>query len=166
MAQISTLFGHMRHLVIEWEKGKNMSVKNILSNKGHDVYSVTEEAKLREAIGLLNEKNIGVVLVTDGAGNLAGILSERDIIRRSLLQETGFRDEPVTKSMTKDVLTVASSATVDDVMEIMTNSHIRHVPVLDGEEIKGLISIGDIVKRKIADAENEAAAMRDYIAAG
>jgi CBS domain-containing protein len=64
------------------------------------------------------------------------------------------------------VLTVAPSATVDDVMEIMSNSKIRHIPVLDGDEIKGLISIGDIVKRKIADAENEAAAMREYIASG
>lgn len=143
-----------------------MSVKDILENKGHNIYAVPKEAKLREAIALLNEKNIGVVLITDNAGKLAGILSERDIIRRSLLQETGFRDESVTKSMTTNVLTVTSAASVDDVMEMMTHSHIRHVPVLDGETIKGLISIGDIVKRKIADAENEANAMRDYITAG
>ena len=143
-----------------------MSVKDILITKGHDIYAVPKSAKLREAIALLNEKNIGVVLVTDSAGKLAGILSERDIIRRSLMQETGFRDELVTESMTQNVLTVAPTASVDDVMEIMTNSHIRHIPVLDGDEIKGLISIGDIVKRIIADAENEAAAMRDYITAG
>jgi CBS domain-containing protein len=143
-----------------------MSVKNILDTKSHDIYSVSQDAKLREAIALLNEKNIGVVLITDKAGKLAGILSERDIVRRSLLQETGFRDEVVTKSMTKDVFTVGPEATVDDVMEIMTNSRIRHVPVLDGDMIKGVISIGDVVKRKIADAENEAAAMRDYITAG
>lgn len=143
-----------------------MSVQDILKNKGHDVYAVPKSAKLREAIALLNEKNIGVVLVTDDAGKLAGILSERDIIRKSLSMETGFRDQLVTKSMTENVLTVPSAASVDDVMEIMTTSHIRHVPVLDGDTIKGLISIGDIVKRKIADAEHEAAAMRDYISAG
>lgn len=141
-----------------------MSVKDILDSKGHAIYGLPASVKLREAIALLNEKNIGVILITDGDGKLAGILSERDIVRRSLLQETGFRDESVTKSMTKDVLTVALTASVDDVMEIMTNSKIRHVPVLDGDVIKGVISIGDIVKRKIADAENEAAAMRDYIA--
>lgn len=141
-----------------------MSIKDILSSKGHAIYSLPNSVKLREAIELLNDKNIGVVLITDSAGKLAGILSERDIVRRSLMQETGFRDEPVTKSMTKNVLTVAPSASVDDVMEIMTTSKIRHVPVLDGDVITGLISIGDIVKRKIADAENEAAAMRDYIA--
>jgi CBS domain-containing protein len=141
-----------------------MSIKDILSSKGDAVYSLPNSAKLREAIGLLNDKNIGVVIITDSAGKMDGILSERDIVRRSLMQETGFRDEPVTKSMTKNVLTVAPTASVDDVMEIMTNSKIRHVPVLDGDVIKGLISIGDVVKRKIADAENEAAAMRDYIA--
>ncbi len=143
-----------------------MSVKDLLENKGHEIYSVTQSVKLREAIAMLNKYNIGVVLITDSAGKLTGILSERDIIRRSLLQETGFRDEPVTKSMTKNVLTVPPSASVDDVMEIMTTSHIRHIPVMDGDDIKGLISIGDIVKRKIADAENEAAAMRDYITTG
>lgn len=143
-----------------------MSVKDMLGDKGQQTYAVPESAKLREAIALLNDKNIGVVLITNSAGKLAGILSERDIVRRSLLQETGFRDELVTKSMTKNVLTVSLSASVDDVMEIMTNSHIRHVPVLDGGEIKGLISIGDVVKRKIADAENEAAAMREYITTG
>lgn len=143
-----------------------MSVRDILANKGHDIYSVSEDAKLREAISLLNEKNIGVVLVTDTGGKLAGILSERDVIRRSLAQETGFRDEQVTKFMTQNVFTVTSDASVDDVMGIMTDSKIRHVPVMDGDELKGLISIGDVVKRKIADAENEAAMMREYIAAG
>jgi len=143
-----------------------MSVKDILSQKGPDIYTVPNSAKLREAIAVLNDKNIGVVLITDQDGKLDGILSERDIIRRSLSQETGFRDESVTKSMTKNVLSVDPAASVDDVMEVMTNSRIRHVPVLDGETILGLISIGDVVKRKIAQAENEAAAMRDYIAAG
>lgn len=143
-----------------------MSVKDLLSQKGPEVYTVPNSAKLREAIALLNDKNIGVVLITDQDGKLDGILSERDIIRRSLLQETGFRDEVVTKSMTKNVLSVDPAASVDDVMEVMTNSRIRHVPVLDGDNILGLISIGDVVKRKIAQAENEAAAMRDYISAG
>lgn len=143
-----------------------MSVRDILANKGHNIYSVSDKAILREAISLLNEKNIGVVLVTDDAGKLAGILSERDVIRKSLAQETGFRAEPVTKFMTKNVFTVTSEASIDDVMGIMTNSKIRHVPVLDGDQLKGLISIGDVVKRKIADAENEAAMMREYIAAG
>ena len=140
-----------------------MSVHEILENKGNKVFSVNTNATVRDAINVLNSKNIGVVLVTDDKNNLSGILSERDIIRKSLLQEVGFRDEPVTKIMTKKVFSVPSDASIDEVMEVMTGSRIRHVPVLDGDDIKGLISIGDVVKRKIADAENEASALRDYI---
>lgn len=143
-----------------------MSVVDLLSTKGNAVFAVNEGASLREAIQILNTQNIGVVLVTNETGKLCGILSERDIIRKSLAQETGFRDEPVTKTMTSNVLSVAPENSVDEVMTIMTNSRIRHVPVLKGDEIMGLISIGDIVKRKIADAENETAALRDYISAG
>lgn len=143
-----------------------MSVVDLLSTKGNAVFAVNEGASLREAIQILNTQNIGVVLVTNETGKLCGILSERDIIRKSLAQETGFRDEPVTKTMTSNVLSVTPENSVDEVMTIMTNSRIRHVPVLKGDEIMGLISIGDIVKRKIADAENETAALRDYISAG
>ena len=143
-----------------------MSVRELLGNKGHAVFSVDEKATLREAITMLNAKNIGVVLITDKNGHMCGILSERDIIRKALKQETGFRDECVTKTMTKKVFSVTSDASIDDVMAVMTNSRIRHVPVVDGTAIKGLISIGDVVKRKIADAENEAAVLREYIATG
>ncbi len=143
-----------------------MSVMDILGGKGQAVFSVSEKASLRDAIGMLNAKNIGVVLVLNEAGALKGILSERDIIRKALAQETGFRDEPVTRTMTKKVFTVPSSASIDEVMAIMTKSRIRHVPVMDGDELKGLISIGDVVKRKISEAENEAAVLRDYISTG
>lgn len=143
-----------------------MSVKAILSNKGSELYTITKEAPLRDAIDILNNQNIGVVLVTGPEGELEGILSERDIIRRSLSRESGFRDEPVSQSMTGDVFTVSSEASVDDVMDLMTQSRIRHVPVIDNEKLVGLISIGDVVKRKIAMAEEEAANLRDYISAG
>ena len=142
-----------------------MSVKEMLDAKGRNVYSINNTASLREAIAVLNEKNIGVVLVTNDNGKLAGILSERDIIRKSLLQESGFRDECVTKSMTSKVLTMPSSSSLGDVMSIMSNSKIRHVPIVDGDDIIGVVSIGDVVKRKIADAEKEAALLRDYISA-
>lgn len=143
-----------------------MSVIDMLNTKGHAVYAVDENASLREAINMLNTRNIGVVLVTNEEGELCGILSERDIIRKSLVQETGFRDEPVSKTMTKKVLSVTPDTSIDDVMAIMTNSRIRHVPVLDDGAIQGLVSIGDVVKRKIADVEEEAAALRQYISAG
>jgi len=141
-----------------------MNVNDILHKKGTQIYAVNEDAPLREAIETLNSRNIGVVLVTDQSGHLTGILSERDIIRRSLSQETGFRDENVTKSMTKGVVSVERTTTIDQIMQIMTTSKIRHVPVLEDGEILGLVSIGDVVKYKIAEAENEAAELRDYIA--
>jgi len=148
-----------------------MSVSELLKNKPSQIYAVAITDTLRDAIALLNAKNIGVVLVTDKNGHMKGILSERDIIRKSLspentAQETGFRDELVTKTMTSKVFTVGPDASIDEVMELMTNSRVRHIPVLDGDEIKGMISIGDVVKRKIADAENEAAVLREYIATG
>ena len=143
-----------------------MSVLEILAAKDNNVYSVPDTASLRDAIGMLNAKNIGVVLVTNADGHMVGILSERDVLRKALAQETGFRDERVTKTMTKNVFSVTPNASIDEVMTIMTESRIRHVPVLDGTEIKGLVSIGDVVKRKIADAENEAAVLREYIATG
>lgn len=142
-----------------------MSVRAILDSKGRAVFSVSDRAKLREAISVLNEKNIGVVLITNDQGQLAGILSERDIVRKSLRQESGFRDEPVTKSMTSRVFTLPSTATLEEVMDVMTGSHIRHVPIVDDDKITGLVSIGDVVKRKIAEAENEAAHLREYISA-
>lgn len=141
-----------------------MNVNDILNKKDSQIYAVDENSKLRDAIETLNTRNIGVVLVTDDSGDLTGILSERDIIRRSLAQETGFRDEKVSKSMTRGVVSIEKSATIDQIMEIMTTSRIRHVPVLEKGKILGLISIGDVVKYKIAEAENEAAELRDYIA--
>lgn len=143
-----------------------MNVADILSNKGNKIYSVDKDAPLREAINLLNARNIGVVLVTDQDGALCGILSERDIIRKSLTQEGGFRDDPVHKTMTAKVKTVDKSHTVDAVMNIMSDMRIRHMPVVQDGQLCGLVSIGDVVKRKISQAENEAAAMRDYINAG
>ena len=141
-----------------------MSISNILSQKGSDVITVNENAPLREAISLLNKKNIGAVVVVNEQDQMCGILSERDIIRRALAQETGFRDEKVTKTMTKEVKSVAPESSIDKVMDIMTKSRIRHLPVLENNKLVGLVSIGDIVKRKIDEAEQEAEELRNYIA--
>lgn len=140
-----------------------MSVKEILDEKGPDVVTATENDTIRTAIGKLNENNIGVIVVVNEADELVGILSERDIIRKSLNQEIGFRDELVKKSMTANVKTVAPDCPIDDVMEIMTRSRIRHVPILDNGKLVGLVSIGDIVKRIITDTEKELDLLKEYI---
>lgn len=141
-----------------------MKVHDILATKGSDVYAVNHTAKLREAITMLNEKNVGVVLVTDDNGKLAGILSERDIVRKSLRMETGFRDQPVTETMTSKVFTVTPEMSIEEVAEIMSTNRFRHIPVMEGDDIAGLISLGDVVKRQIETAEKEAAILREYIA--
>ncbi len=143
-----------------------MSVKDILTVKGQQVHCLGEASPLREAIHLMNSKNIGAVLILDEQEKITGILSERDIVRRALAQETGFRDEPVSKTMTSTVKTVTPDTEIDVVMDIMTTKRIRHIPVVDGDTLVGLVSIGDVVKRKITDAEKEAEVLREYISTG
>ena len=139
-----------------------MTVRAILDTKGHQITSVEPEAKLAAAVKMLGERKIGAVLVM-GAGRIEGILSERDIVR--VLGERGAAvlDEPVSAVMTRKVVSCKQSDTVSEIMEMMTRGQFRHLPVLDGERVVGLISIGDIVKWRVQEYENEQEALREYI---
>jgi len=139
-----------------------MTVRAILDTKGHDVLSVEQEAKLSAAIKLLGERKIGAVLVMNEE-HLEGILSERDIVR--VLGERGARvlDEPVSAVMTRKVVSCRQSDTVSGIMERMTLGKFRHLPVIEDGKVVGLISIGDIVKRRLHEYEAEQEALRDYI---
>ena len=139
-----------------------MTVRAILDTKGHDVLSVEQEAKLSAAIKLLGERKIGAVLVMNEE-HLEGILSERDIVR--VLGERGARvlDEPVSAVMTRKVVSCRQSDTVSGIMEMMTTGKFRHLPVVEDDKVVGLISIGDIVKRRLHEYEAEQEALRDYI---
>ncbi len=141
-----------------------MKVSDILHAKGSNVFTVTRSDTVAKAVDILGEHNIGVVLVLGDVGELCGILSERDIVRR--LRESGASalEGAVGKCMTPDPFTCDMEATVDELMGIMSQKRIRHMPVVDGGKLVGMISIGDLVKRKIEQAEREAAAMREYIA--
>ena len=139
-----------------------MNVENILKSKGSKVYTVLLSHKVNEVVEILNANNIGVVVVIEN-DKIAGIVSERDIIRR-------MRDDgaPVLLTSVKDCMTANpktcnSQTSIDEVMQIMTDMKIRHLPIVDNGKLAGLISIGDVVKRKIDLAEGEAAALRDYI---
>lgn len=142
-----------------------MTIATILDRKGRDIFSLSPDTSLETIVKLLSEKRIGVVLLADN-GALRGILSERDVVRA--LSEHGAKamSEPASEHMTSDVITCAESDTVVSVMAKMTAGRFRHMPVLDGEKIIGLISIGDVVKHRIEETEREAADMRAYIAAG
>ncbi len=141
-----------------------MNVAQILENKGNRVVTIAADAALSEAIDLLNRHNIGVVVVLDSQGRLAGILSERDIVRRLTEFTTDMLHRPVSALMTANPVTCARTDSVDAVMQMMTGRHFRHLPVIDKGILVGLISIGDVVKTKIELTESEAEALRQYIA--
>ena len=139
-----------------------MTVRAILDTKGHEILSVEPEAKLSAAVKMLGERKIGAVLVMS-QGRLEGILSERDIVR--VLAERGARvlDEPVSAVMTHKVVSCRQSDTVAGIMEMMTLGKFRHLPVIEEGMVVGLISIGDVVKWRVREFENEQEALRDYI---
>ena len=139
-----------------------MTVRSILNTKGHQIMSVEPDVKLSDAIRLLGEKKIGAVLVMNQS-RLEGILSERDIVR--VLGERGARvlEEPVSAVMTRKVVSCRQSDTVAGIMEMMTLGKFRHLPVIEEGMVVGLISIGDVVKWRVREFENEQEALRDYI---
>jgi CBS domain-containing protein len=143
-------------------KETTMTVRAILDSKGHQIMSVPPDAAMSEAIKLLSERRIGAVLVMS-QGRIDGILSERDIVR--VLGERGAAvlGEPVSNVMTRKVVNCRPSDTVSAIMEMMTLGKFRHLPVLDGERVVGLISIGDVVKWRVQEYENEQEALRTYI---
>ena len=141
-----------------------MQVDNILQTKGLPSSPSTAGAPLSEAVRLLNTHKIGAVVVVDAKGQVAGILSERDIVRRLDDDPVKLLASPVRNAMTAKVITTTSAASVSDLMEQMTRYRIRHIPIVDGGKLVGIVSIGDVVKRKIEEAEQEALALKEYIA--
>ena len=139
-----------------------MTVRDILDTKGHQVVSVSLDAKLSAAVKILSQKRIGAVLVMNGA-KIEGILSERDIVR--VLGERGAAalDEPVKSVMTAKVITCRERDAVSSIMEKMTSGKFRHLPVVENERVVGLISIGDVVKWRVAEYEREQEALHEYI---
>lgn len=140
-----------------------MTVARILAEKGRSVVTVEPHRTLDDAIHILADKRIGAIVVSDDAGTVRGILSERDIIRALARQGAGAFDAPISEHMTAEVVTCTRSTTVEDVMQTMTDGRFRHVPVVEDGRLAGLVSIGDVVKRRIAAVEAEHQAMRDYI---
>ncbi len=141
-----------------------MKVEHILQAKGADVFAVSEDDEIAAAVNLLNEKNIGAVVVRDSGEGVVGILSERDVVRELGRKGPDALSMRVRECMTPDPFTCSRETTVDDLMAQMTEKRVRHLPVTEEGKIVGVISIGDVVKRKIEQAEREARALKDYIA--
>lgn len=141
-----------------------MNVGNILARKGTQPVTLTESATVADALAMLYQHNIGALIVVEVSGTVTGIISERDIVRR--LHDTGIEvlRHPVAACMTAKPFHCTPDASVAEVMQTMTTRRVRHMPVLLKGRLIGVISIGDVVKRKIEEAEDEAEAMRQYIA--
>lgn len=143
-----------------------MLVKHILREKGREIVAIAADATLSDAARLLARKRIGAVIVHGEDGSLAGILSERDLVRAVSEESATALARPVSAYMTRTVMTCLESDSIEDLMEMMTHRRFRHVPVMDNERLVGIISIGDVVKTRIEETVREAASLREYIATG
>jgi len=142
-----------------------MLVSDILKSKGKTVISAPPSMPVSDAARLLAAKRIGSILILD-RDKVAGILSERDIIRVLAAEGPSCLDGPVSRLMTTKVVTCTPSQTIADVMEMMTTGRFRHVPVMDDGTVAGMISIGDVVKWRLEEAQEEIRQMAAYVAGG
>jgi CBS domain-containing protein len=144
-----------------------MNVKTILaakkSNLGGDLVSIEPAADLAAAAALLSAHGIGAVVICGAGGRLAGILSERDIVRAISEQGAAALMLPVGQVMTRNVATCGEDDDIASIMERMTAGKFRHMPVIANDRLIGLVSIGDVVKQRVEEIERESQAMRDYI---
>jgi CBS domain-containing protein len=141
-----------------------MNVDQILSLKGRNVVSIEADRSLSEAVRLLSERRIGALVVVDGKQPVSGILSERDIVRAVAAQGARALDEPVSRFMTGQVVTCTGRTSINNLMELMTQQKFRHVPVVEGGQLVGIVSIGDVVKQRVEEIEAESQAIKEYIA--
>ncbi len=140
-----------------------MSVSILLQRKTGSIVTISPDASLNDAVASLASHRIGAIVAVGPTGRLEGILSERDLVR--ILAEKGpdVLSTPVSAVMTRAVVTCAPDETIPVIMERMTRGRFRHVPVVDGDKLIGIISIGDVVKHRVEEMERESAELRDYI---
>jgi CBS domain-containing protein len=141
-----------------------MYVSKILDAKGNSVITIDAESTLSEAVKILAERGIGAIVVTDEDNRILGILSERDIVSAVAQSGSSALNSLASEHMTREVRTTHADEAIRSIMEQMTTGRFRHMPVVDGGRMVGIISIGDVVKQRLADFEAETSAMRDYIA--
>ena len=143
-----------------------MFVSDILSQKGGNVFTVSPETSVADVSRELSVRRIGSVLVLDEDGGVAGIVSERDLVRALASQGASALELEAWQVMTREVVTCDPDASIDEVMEVMTSGRFRHLPVVRHGELLGLVSIGDIVKSCLEETRHEAEALKAYIVAG
>jgi CBS domain-containing protein len=139
-----------------------MTIASVLRGKGSEVETIAADAPVFDAVRKLGEKRIGALLVTE-QGRIAGIMSERDVIYCLRDRGADVLQSPVSEVMTAPAITAESSMTVLSALALMTQRRIRHLPVVEGGQLRGIVSIGDLVKYRMERIEAEAEAMRSYI---
>ncbi len=142
-----------------------MLIAHVLREKGAAVHTLTADVTLELAARELDARKVGALVVLDKAGAILGVLSERDLVREVSRRGAGALEDSVSAVMTRDVHTAGLQETVDEGLGRMTDRRVRHLPVVEGGRLVGIVSIGDLVKHRIAAAEAESAAMQAYIAA-
>jgi CBS domain-containing protein len=139
-------------------------IEHILQRKGSDVVTVTGDATVTQAVATLQEHNIGaIVVLAEPEGPIAGIISERDVVRAIAAEGPGILSRPVRDLMSTELTTCGPRATVNELMKLMTERRIRHIPVVDEGALAGMISIGDVVKSRIGELEDETQTLHDYL---
>ncbi len=141
-----------------------MLVKQILDNKGRDVWFVNPDDSVFDVITMMAEKGVGALLVMENE-SLLGIVSERDYARKVIIKGKSSRGTPVREIMSADVISAKPDQTVEDCMALMTEKRIRHLPVVEGEKVDGILSIGDLVKTIIAEQQFQIEQLENYISA-
>jgi CBS domain-containing protein len=153
-------------------------IEHILHHKGREVATIPADAPVADAVAGLRERNVGALVVTapagqagqgddEAGGGLVGILSERDVVRALAGSDAGtVLGGPVSALMSTEVTTCEPRATVDELMRLMTDRRIRHIPVLDGGRLAGIVSIGDVVKSRIDELETETETLHEYLSSG
>ncbi|RLJ72112.1 CBS domain-containing protein [Pedobacter alluvionis] len=138
------------------------SVKHLLDTKQAIIISVSENISVLDALKVMTEKNISAVLVIEYE-QLRGIFTERDYARKIILQGKSSKDTLIKEAMTANPITIKFSDSIDHCMELMTDKHIRHLPIVENDEVKGMVSIGDVVKFIIADQKQTISQLESYI---
>lgn len=138
------------------------TIAQLLEHKGNEVYSIRSDEQVFEAIRMMADKRVGALMVLDD-GALVGVISERDYARKVILEGKSSRSTPVAEIMTRDVITVDAHTTVDRGLKIMSQNKIRHLPVIDEEQLVGVLSIGDLVKSVIDDQKHQIQSLEQYI---
>ena len=142
-----------------------MRIADVLKTKGAAVSTITPDMTISELLATLVARNVGAMVVVSSAG-LVGIVSERDVVRQLHVHGASVLSRPISKIMTSAVATCTKADTVDEISMLMTKHRVRHVPVLDGKKLIGIVSIGDVVKTRMGELEAEQQQLQSYITQG